>query len=360
MKSAASNAPAAPRRPAGLALRDGFRTSWLTLLLIAATNTGFAAVLWVDDARPFWHPLVTCQLYGFAIAYCVNVARPWDRVRPLPVLAAAVAAGALIGVVLVIAVKGYAWDYVVARRTVFAWNVGTAFMNGVFVSLFFLVKQREARAEAALHKANAARHLALREAAEAELKMMQAQVEPHFLFNTLASVQYLTETDPPRATHLLGHLLAYLRAALPQLRTSATTLGQEVALAEAYLGIMQVRMGARLGVAVDVPEDLRSHPFPPVMLITLVENAVRHGIEPAPDGGRVTIRARADGARLAVEVADTGAGLDSGAGTSGLGVGLYNLRQRLAVLFGAEGRFHLEGGGHGGATATLEVPLMVA
>jgi hypothetical protein len=236
MTSAASNAPAAPRRPAGLALRDGFRTSWLTLLLIAATNTGFALVLWVDDARPFWHPFVTCQLYGFAIAYCVNVARPWDRVRPLPVLAAAVAAGALIGVVLVIAVKGYAWDYVVARRTVFAWNVGTAFMNGLFVSLFFLVKQREARAEAALHKANAARHLALREAAEAELKMMQAQVEPHFLFNTLAS------------------------------------------------------------------------------------------------------------------------GTDS----SGLGVGLHNLRQRLAALFGAEGRFRLEQGRSGGATATLEVPLIVA
>ncbi len=303
---------------------------------------------------------MTCQLYGFAIAYCVNVARPWDRARPLPVLAAAVAAGALIGVVLVIGVKGYAWEYVAARRTVFAWNVGTAFMNGVFVSLFFLVKQREARAEAALHKANAARHLALREAAEAELKMMQAQVEPHFLFNTLASVQYLTETDPPRATHLLGHLLAYLRAALPQLRTSATTLGQEVALAEAYLGIMQVRMGARLGVAVDVPEDLRSHPFPPVMLITLVENAVRHGIEPAPDGGRVTIRARTDGRHLALEVADTGAGLASGADSSGLGVGLHNLRQRLAALFGAEGRFRLELGRGGGATATLEVPLIVA
>jgi hypothetical protein len=360
MRSSASPVPDAHRRGIGRALRDGFRTTWLTLLLIAATNTGFAAVLWVDDARAFWHPLVTCQLYGFAIAYCVNVAQPWGRQRPLPVLAAAVAVGSLIGVVLVIAVKGYAWDYVVARRTVFAWNVGTAFMNGLFVSLFFYVKQREARAEAALHKANAARHLASRQAAEAELKMMQAQVEPHFLFNTLASVQFLTETDPPQATRLLGHLLAYLRAALPQLRTSATTLGQEVALAEAYLGIMQVRMGARLGVAVDVPLDLRSHPFPPVMLITLVENAVRHGIEPAPDGGRVTIRARVDGRHLAVEVADTGAGLGSGTGSGGMGVGLDNLRQRLAALFGTEGRFRLEGGGSGGATATLEVPLVVA
>ena len=276
---------AAPRRTVAAALRQGLRTSWLTLLLIAATNTGFAAVLWVDDARPFWHPLVTCQLYGFAIAYCVNVAQPWDRRRPLPVLALAVAIGALIGVVLVIVVKGYAWDYVLARRSVFAWNIVTAFANGLFVSLFFLVKQREARAEAALHKAEAARHLASRQAVEAELKMMQAQVEPHFLFNTLASVQYLTETDPPQATRLLGHLLGYLRAALPQLRSSATTLGQEVALAESYLGILQARMGPRLAVSVDVPESLRAHPFPPVMLITLVENAIQHGVEPAAAGG---------------------------------------------------------------------------
>jgi sensor histidine kinase YesM len=351
---------AAPRRTVAAALRQGLRTSWLTLLLIAATNTGFAAVLWVDDARPFWHPLVTCQLYGFAIAYCVNVAQPWDRRRPLPVLALAVALGALIGVVLVIAVKGYAWDYVLARRSVFAWNIVTAFANGLFVSLFFLVKQREARAEAALHKAEAARHLASRQAVEAELKMMQAQVEPHFLFNTLASVQYLTETDPPQATRLLGHLLGYLRAALPQLRSSATTLGQEVALAESYLGIMQARMGPRLAVSVDVPESLRAHPFPPVMLITLVENAIQHGVEPAAAGGRITIRARTIESRLAVEVVDTGAGIAPDAPPAGHGVGLDNVRQRLAALFGSEGRFRLESGDAGGAVATLEIPLVVA
>jgi signal transduction histidine kinase len=346
-----------PSRTLPQALAGGFRSSWLTILLIAATNTGFAAVLWVDDARPFWHPLVTCQLYGFAIAYCVNVARPWDRPRPIRSLALAVAIGALAGVVLVIVVKGYSWDYVVATRNVFGWNILTAFLNGVFVSLFFLVKQREARAEAALHKAEAARHLASRQVVEAELKMMQAQVEPHFLFNTLASVQYLTETDPPEASRLLGHLLSYLRAALPQLRSPGTTLGQEVDLAESYLRILQTRMGERLTVAIDVPEPLRAHPFPPVMLITLVENAIQHGLEPAAAGGELAIRARRDASRLVVEVADTGCGLTTGSPRDGHGVGLDNVRQRLAALYGGEGRFRLEGRAPRGAAATLEIPF---
>ena len=118
---------------------------------------------------------------------------------------------------------------------------------------------------------------------------MQAQVEPHFLFNTLASVQFLTETDPPKAGQMLGHLLAYLRAALPQLRSASTTLGQEADLAQAYLSIMQMRMGSRLAFAVDVPAELRTQPLPPMLLMSLVENAVKHGIEPKAEGGNVRI-----------------------------------------------------------------------
>ena len=146
---------------------------------------------------------------------------------------------------------------------------------------------------------------------------MQAQVEPHFLFNTLASVQYLTETDPPQASLLLGHLLAYLRAALPQLRSGSTTLGQEVALAEAYLNILRMRMGSRLAFAIDVPEELRAHPFPPVLLISIVENAVTHGLEPQAEGGTVRIEARQEDARLVVAVTDTGGGLGGNEGRPG-------------------------------------------
>ena len=140
-----------------------------------------------------------------------------------------------------------------------------------------------------------------KQAVEAELKMMQAQVEPHFLFNTLASVQYLTETDPREASRLLGHLLAYLRAALPQLRTATTTLGQEIALIEAYLNVFKTRMGPRLEFSIEVPEALRGHAFPPVLLISIVENAITHGLEPQAEGGSVRIEAMRDGDRLRVD-----------------------------------------------------------
>ncbi len=347
-----------PSRGFAQMLAAGLRASLLSVALIAAINTGIAAVLWIDDTRPFWQPLVTCQLYGFSIAYCVNVASPWNKTHPIRRLALAVAAGVLIGVTLVIVVKGYDRAWIQAHWTTFGWNMFTAFLNGLFVSLFFYVKFRETRAEAAMQRANAERHLLSRQAVEAQLKLMQAQVEPHFLFNTLASVQYLTETDPPRANLLLGHLIAYLRAALPQLRASSTTLGQEVQLIEAYLSILKMRMGERLAFGVDVPAALRSHPFPPNILISLVENSVRHGLEPTVQGGRIDVTASAQGSRLVVRVADTGSGVGHGeTPAAGQGVGLSNIRERLAALFSGRATFTLASRPGGGALATLDLPL---
>jgi sensor histidine kinase YesM len=337
-------------------LLRGFRCRWQTVLLLAAINTGIAAVLWVDDSRPFWQPLLTVQLYGFAIAYCVNAASPWERSRPILRLIVAVAIGTLLGVTLTIVVKGYSWDYVMARASLFGWNIFTGFANGLFVSLFFYVKHRETQAAAALHKAEAARHLMSKQAIEAELKLMQAQVEPHFLFNTLASVQYLTETDPQEANRLLGHLIDYLRAALPQLRASSTTLGKEVGLAEAYLNILRTRMGSRLGFTIDVPPGLAAHSFPPNLLISLIENAIKHGIEPAANGGTVCVRARREASALVVTVQDTGRGL-AAASRSGQGVGLANVRDRLAALYGMHGQFTLESARPSGTCATLVIPF---
>ena len=353
MHAMASPAPARPPRP----LLDAFRVNPLTLLLIAAINTGIALVLWIDDVRPFWQPLLTVQLYGFSIAYCVNVAKPWDHEKPLRRLVAAALIGSLIGVVLVIVVKGYSPAYVRERLSFFLYNVFAAFGNGLLISLIFYVKRREARAATALHKAEAERHLLSKQAIEAELKLLQAQVEPHFLFNTLASVQYLTETDPKQANVLLGHLIAYLRAALPQLRARSSTLGREIALAQAYLNILTMRIGPRLKFAIDVPDDLRDHPFPPNLLISLVENAIKHGVEPSADGGTITITAAQAGGSVVVTVTDTGRGLAPGSRTDGDGVGLTNVRERLAALYGAEGRFTLEPATPRGMRATLCVPF---
>jgi len=333
----------------------GFHASASTVLLLAAINTGLAAVLWVGDTRPFWQPLLTVQLYGFAIAYCVNAASPWHQPRPILRLIVAVAIGTLLGLLLTILVKGYSVDFVADRARLFGWNAFTGFANGLFVSLFFYVKHRETQAAAALHKAEAERHLLSKQTVEAELKLMQAQIEPHFLFNTLASVQYLTETDPREASRLLSHLIEYLRAALPQLRAASTTLGQEIGLAQAYLNILRMRMGPRLAFAIDLPAELASHPFPPNLLISLVENAIKHGIEPAADGGTVTVRARRDAQTLVVTVEDTGRGLGT-SNAAGHGVGLANIRERLAALYGTQGRLTLEPRTPRGVAATLSLP----
>jgi sensor histidine kinase YesM len=340
-------------------LAEGFRQfGWKQVLLLAAVNAAIALALWIEDPRPYWQPLITAQCFGFAIAYCLRVAAPWDHPTPMRRLVAAVALGAIIGLALTILVKGYTVAYMAEHAKGFALTVCTGFVLGLLASLIVQVRLRETRAREELLRAETERHLLAKQAAESELKLMQAQVEPHFLFNTLASVQYLTETDPAEASRLLGHLLAYLRAALPQLRTASTTLGQEVDLAQAYLNILKMRMGNRLDFGIDVPEHLRTHPFPPVMLITMVENAVTHGLEPLAEGGQVSITARATGDRLAVCVADTGTGLAAAPSRPGRGVGLANVRERLAALYRERGLFSLEDAPPRGTRATIEIPLV--
>jgi hypothetical protein len=327
--------------------------SWQTFLLILAINTGFAAILFTEETRPFWHPFVTAQCFGLSIAYAVNAASPWEKTHPVWRLIFAVAFGAVVGYALLILVKGYTLAEIQADPHRFRWTLVSGFVTGLFVSLFFLFKFRETRARAQILKGEAERNLLSQKAVEAELKLMQAQIEPHFLFNTLASVQFLTETDPPRAGQMLGHLLAYLRAALPQLRSGSTTLGQEADLAQAYLSIMRMRMGARLDFTVELPSELRTHPFPPMLLISVVENAVKHGIEPSAEGGVVHLEAHRVGNSLAVSVADSGIGF---AGKVGQGVGLSNLRERLKALYGALGTFSLEAVTPRGARATIAIP----
>jgi sensor histidine kinase YesM len=335
--------------------------SWLSFGLIVAINTGVAGILYIEETRAWWHPFITAQCCGLSIAYAVNALAPWDKPHPVLRLVAAAIIGSTIGLVFVFAIKGYLigdQHYRLESGLIDTHLlVGTLISSsvlGTFVSLFFMLKFQEARSRAQLLKADADRHMLSKQAIEAELKLMQAQVEPHFLFNTLASVQFLTETDPPKAGMMLGHLLAYLRAALPQLRSNSTTLGQEVDLAQAYLSIMQMRMGARLAFVIDVPAPLREHRFAPMLLMSLVENAVKHGLEPRAEGGTIRLEARHSGNRLAVTVSDNGRGLHDKIGN---GVGLTNLRERLQALYAGNARFSLEEVAPHGARATIEIPV---
>lgn len=192
-----------------------------------------------------------------------------------------------------------------------------------------------------------------RQVAEAQLQTLQAQVEPHFLFNTLAAVEHLTETDPPRAAIMLRHLIAYLRGSLPDMRERNTLLGREVDLCQSYLAIMQIRMEDRLTVSIDVPEALRGLSFPPMMLQSLVENSIKHGLEPKPEGGAIAIAARLQEGRLRVTVADTGLGIVENAPQ---GIGLSNIRDRLKRLYGDSAALILAPNAPAGAHITIEIP----
>ena len=215
------------------------------------------------------------------------------------------------------------------------------------------------RAEAETQTANAAaeRESMQRQLSEARMQMMQAQVEPHFLFNTLASVEYLIETDPPRASAMQRSLIQYLRAVLPQMRDNAvvTNLGREADMVKAYLNLLKMRMEERLHVDMQISDALRGAAFPPMMLQSMVENAIKHGLECKPEGGTLTIVADVAGNKLRVTVTDDGVGFGKFP-SDGTGLGLPTIRERLKLLHGDQGRLHITANTPSGVIATIEVP----
>jgi LytS/YehU family sensor histidine kinase len=268
----------------------------------------------------------------------------------------AIIAGSFLGTIIAGLVKGRDLRHMFTERlSGVSVTMGLGVGIGCVVVAALLLREKHARDEARLLQAEAERHRLEKSFLEARLQLMQAQVEPHFLFNTLANVQHLVETDPGAAGRMLQSLIDYLRAALPQMRESTTSLGRELDMARAFLEINRVRMGARLDFAIDVPEPLKTRPFPPMMLISLVENAVKHGVDPCCECSSITIRACENEGRLTVSVADTGEGIRPRKGT---GVGLANIRDRLKALHGTAARLILEENAPRGVVASIEVPAV--
>jgi len=270
--------------------------------------------------------------------------------------------GAFVGAAVAGLVKGaepLAWlqDSAKVRHVVIAGLVfGT--MYSLVVALIAALRNREYRALAAHLEAERRQSDLSRQLAESKLRMLQLQIEPHFLFNTLGSAQQLAERGAPEAARLISNLIRFLRAATPTMRNEATTLAEEATLIEAYLQIMKRRLGKRLEFAVVVPESLAATALPPGMLITLVENAIKHGIELSPDGGRIEVSAQALQPRgLLLTVADTGAGLSPG-DAPGQGIGLANVRERLSLLFGDEASLELEANEPRGFIARIRLPVV--
>ena len=216
--------------------------------------------------------------------------------------------------------------------------------------------RRAIRTEVAAHtEERSGAQLGLEET-EQQLALLQAQIEPHFLFNVLGNVRRLYRTRPEAGAKAIASLMRYLREALPQLRNQRARLGDELELVRAYLELFQLRMGARLDFSIESDPILHAVEFPPMLLVTLVENAIKHGIEPSGRGGRVLVRARRAGQALEVVVIDDGAGLAMAA-SGGSGVGLVNLRRQLAARFGSRARFTLESCSPKGACATVVIPM---
>ena len=195
------------------------------------------------------------------------------------------------------------------------------------------------------------------QAAEAQLRLLQAQIEPHFLFNTLANIESLLDADPPRARAMLEAFSDHLRAGMGQLRVEETTLDAELAMAANYLRLLQIRMGERLRFAIEAGEDARAALLPPLLLQPLVENAIRHGLEPKVAGGAVRIVAAVEGGRLRVQVLDDGLGSDAPPAAKGAGSALANIRARLQHRYGERASLNiLHAAGTG---ATIELPYQV-
>jgi len=217
----------------------------------------------------------------------------------------------------------------------------------------------EVRDLESMRAADADRAVLEQQTLQARVRTLEAQIEPHFLFNTLANLRRLYETDGVAGDAMLERLMAYLAVALPSMRDGQSTLGREARMVESYLELQRVRMGQRLHFAIDIAPTLASVEVPPMMLLTLVENAIKHGLAPQREGGRVDVRASLDGAVLELEVADNGRGF--GDDTAGGGTGLANIRARLAAIFGPAADLTLARREPRGLRATIRIPAaMVA
>ena len=347
----------ARRLAAGITWR---RVGWVCLIGILYAIERASKGVALNDTRWMEEVLYNVgylPMYGLPMLGAVMLADhfvPKGGARRIVVLGVALVAGSVSGTLL--------WFSLAVSYPYEEWldypllSLRFIVLGGALVAIYFL-HARDQEAAEALHQAEMDRAGLDKQMLEARLQVLQAQVEPHFLFNTLANVRRLYQTDPAGGRAMLRHLSQYLSAALPRMRAASSTLGQEIELTSAYLNVQQVRMGRRLAFEVAVPEPLAAAAVPPMMLITLVENAIKHGLNPLPEGGFVRISAQAQDGKLRLWVADTGRGFTASSGT---GVGLANIRARLAALYGAEAQLRLAENTPRGITAMIELPYPTA
>ena len=319
------------------------RRRQLALVVVLAFVAAWA--LTMVALNPFIELLGETLFVSIVLLFAFTLAGAW-RQTLLPrwvaqVLAIALGAALSPLVVQMLSVGGNFSMFLASRQMVHGYVLVTlaAAIIGTLFALGALYRERDAQARAEALQFALERETLQRQTADARLHLMTAQIEPHFLLNTLANVQELVETGSPRAAPVFRSLIAYLRAAMPKLQHESATLGDEERLVRAYLELMLMRMPDRLRYSIAIDAGLRELRFPTMGLLTLVENAIRHGIDPGCDGGAIEVGARrADDGGVHLWVADTGVGLADSAGS---GAGLANLQARLRAYYGDDARLEL-------------------
>lgn len=351
------------RRPQPFEQRSAWplRTSnWTVAALVIAVSSIIAVTLTLiqSPAHSGW---VTNLLISNAIGFCIwglihaQLALSAGRIGLLPAIFIAIPLGIVAGGKAAALIG--APDFIASwmQDPVHQWRwIGISLLFSASAAIFISVSSRAINYRMEL-EIERRRHAEERHSqAVAELALLQAQIEPHFLFNTLAHIQSAVEQDPAIGKRMLEHLIRYLRSTLRRSRNSFCTLAEELELIESLLAIASMRLGPRLRVRMMVPDALSRARLPPLLLQPLVENAIKHGIEPAIDGGEISIAAEQTGDLMLIRVADTGIGMASAAPE---GVGLSNVRARLAGLYGEKGRLALRQHPSRGVIAELQLPL---
>ncbi|MFY2763159.1 sensor histidine kinase [Arenimonas sp. MALMAid1274] len=350
-----------PAEPQGL--RRIF--AWRRMRIVLAIGFGLSLLLVLGWRASYAVLLARLLLTGFGLLLVFGLFERWPRRLPrwlarwtLQVVAVAVFSPPLVMGVYTLTTLDYPEPWYLdteGRVQGFIMITFLSLLIAPWVAITALMGQIRGQAERQALAFELERSQFARREADARLQRLQAQVEPHFLFNTLANVRELVDSGSPQASQVLGSLIAYLRAAVPRLHQHTSTLGQELDLVRAYLEVMHMRMPDRLQYALHVDAALLARPCPPMALLTLVENAVRHGIDPGEEGGRIDVHVRERAGVVQVQVSDTGVGLQASHG--GLGTGLANLRERLQLAYGDRARLAVSPARPRGVDATLEYPV---
>ncbi len=328
------------------------------VLLCAIINT-LVGTFFALQGSPIVRAMVTTHTIGFTVL-AVTLTAMWlikpSQNREIYVYFGAVVAGTMLGLGINFSMRftreELEWALEEPRHLFRI--LGLFMVVAGMITIFLYSRIRAARLEAAFHAEQSLAAAQARQLAEAQLKMLQAQIEPHFLFNTLANVQSLIDIAPAEAKRMLMYFNDYLRASLARSRDEHGTLKQECDLLRAYLSILQIRMADRLRFRIDCPAELQDIEFAPMLLQPLVENAICHGLEPKLDGGEIEITARREAGLLKLSVRDNGLGLGKSQGGSGLG--LANVRERLTAIYGPAGQLALYENQPVGVIAEITLP----